>query len=155
MGESLVVDASYTYELLVPGSEHRDLKQQMDSWRQGGIQILAPSLWLYEMTSVITREVCRHVLTSGEGRRLLGLAWALDVSLVPPDEYQVRRAYEWTCRLNRAATYDSFYLALAEVNGCELWTTDQRLQRTTNVPWVRVPSVGYGDSLNEDRVPYA
>jgi len=155
MSASLVVDASYTYNLLLPGPAYANLKQQMDGWQQRGTKILAPALWLYEMTSVVSKAVWKHILTLDEGRRLLGLALALDVSLVMPDEDQVKRAYEWTCKLNRAAAYDSFYLALAEVNGCELWTMDERLQRTVNVPWVRVPSAAYGNSLNEDTAPYA
>jgi predicted nucleic acid-binding protein len=42
----------------------------------------------------------------------------------------------WTRRLNRAAAYDSFYLAVAESLGCELWTADQRLSKAVDLPWV-------------------
>ncbi len=44
-------------------------------------------------------------------------------------------------RLNRAAAYDSFYLALAESLGCELWTADQRLHNAVDLPWVRLAEV--------------
>jgi predicted nucleic acid-binding protein len=39
--------------------------------------------------------------------------------------------------LNRAAAYDSFYLALAETLQCELWTADRRLRSAIDLPWVR------------------
>jgi hypothetical protein len=32
------------------------------------------------------------------------------------------RAFAWTLRLDRAAAYGSFYLALAEELVCDLWT---------------------------------
>ncbi len=38
----------------------------------------------------------------------------------------------------RAAAYDSFYLAAAETLGCELWTADRRLVNDRgNQPWVK------------------
>ena len=43
-------------------------------------------------------------------------------------------------RLNRAAAYDSFYLALAETLGSELWTTDNHLYNAAAQPWVRLVS---------------
>jgi predicted nucleic acid-binding protein len=61
------------------------------------------------------------------------------VRLVPPDAAQATLAYDWTLRLNRAAAYDSFYLALAETLGADLWTTDRRLSAAVGLPWVRVP----------------
>ena len=46
-------------------------------------------------------------------------------------------AYDWTLRLRRAAAYDSFYLALAETLGVDLWTTDRRLRTAVDLPWVQ------------------
>jgi predicted nucleic acid-binding protein len=66
------------------------------------------------------------------------LAQRLGVELHAPQDALARSAYEWTLRLNRGAAYDSFYLALAERLRCELWTADQRLVRTTSLPWVRL-----------------
>jgi predicted nucleic acid-binding protein len=33
-------------------------------------------------------------------------------------------------KLNRAAAYDCFYLAIAEALGADFWTADQRLYRS-------------------------
>ncbi len=49
----------------------------------------------------------------------------------------MRLAFDWTVRLNQAAAYDSFYLALAEALRCELWTADQHLYDAVGQPWVR------------------
>jgi predicted nucleic acid-binding protein len=48
----------------------------------------------------------------------------------------------WTLRLNRAAAYDSFYLALAERLGCNLWTADRRLWQAVSAGWVRLVGEG-------------
>ena len=60
------------------------------------------------------------------------------VRVVAPDDELVRRAFEWTLRLDGAAAYDSFYLALAEELRCDLCTADRQLVRAVNRPWVRV-----------------
>ncbi len=42
-------------------------------------------------------------------------------------------------RFRRPATYDPHYLALAEREGCEFWTADERLWNAVkaDLPWVR------------------
>ena len=56
---------------------------------------------------------------------------------IPPDDVLAHAAYEWTLRLDRAAAYGSFYLALAETLHCELWTADRRLRNAVHLDWVR------------------
>ena len=46
-------------------------------------------------------------------------------------------AFDWTLRLNRAATYDSFYLVLADTLSPDLWTVDRYLHDAADLPWVR------------------
>jgi predicted nucleic acid-binding protein len=109
-----------------------------DEWRKDGATLVAPDLWLYEVTSAVAKAVHFEVLTDDEGRRALHLLHRLGVRLVPPDAAQAALAYDWTLRLHRAAAYDSFYLALAETLGADLWTTDRRLGNAVDLPWVRV-----------------
>ena len=45
-----------------------------------------------------------------------------------------------TLPLERAAAYDSFYLALAEQLDADLWTTDLNLVRAVGKPWVKSAS---------------
>jgi predicted nucleic acid-binding protein len=44
-----------------------------------------------------------------------------------PDGDQNRLAFERTLKLKRSAAHDSYYVALAETLGCELWTADRWL----------------------------
>ncbi len=137
MHSSVVIDASFACRLILPNAAQAQVNGMMAEWQQQGTRLLAPALWVYEVTSAVTRVVQAKTLSEEAGRRALALAMKLDVRLVEPDARQIQSAYEWTRRLKRAAAYDSFYLALAEAEACELWTADLRLVAAANRPWVR------------------
>jgi predicted nucleic acid-binding protein len=137
MSRSLVVDASLTIRLILPNPRRASFCSQMERWLQEGYELCAPTLWTYEMTSALSKAAFFGLLTAEEAERSLPLLHDLAIELVPPDAEQIRCAFAWTRRLNRAAAYDSFYLALAESLGCELWTADQRLCNAVDLPWVR------------------
>lgn len=137
MTGTVVVDASFAFQLILPGPRQASFQAQVRQWKQGDCELRAPALWLYEMTSALCKGVRLGELDPDEGRRALALAQRLGVNLIPPDDIQARLAFEWTLRLNRVAAYDSFYLALAEALHCDLWTADRHLCNAANQPWVR------------------
>jgi predicted nucleic acid-binding protein len=132
----LVIDASFTVKLILPNPEQARCRELMAEWVQNGGYLYAPTLWLYEVVSALTKAVYFELLTGAEGHQALQLAQTLDIQLVHPDDNQVRLAYEWTRRLKRTAAYDSFYLALTESLSAALWTADKRLVNAVDVPWV-------------------
>ncbi|MBU0495056.1 MAG: type II toxin-antitoxin system VapC family toxin [Chloroflexi bacterium] len=136
MANSLVLDASLTFRLILPGPQQARCQALMVQWIQAGQMLYAPALWLYEITSALCKAVHLGELTAEEGERALALVQDLNLELIPPDETQARLAFAWTVRLNRAAAYDSFYLALAESLSGELWTADRRLHHAVDRPWV-------------------
>jgi predicted nucleic acid-binding protein len=138
MPRSLVVDASLATALILPGARRVFLRSQMEQWLQDGYELCAPTLWIYEVTSALCKSVFFGLVTEEEAADSLPLLHDLAIHLVAPDAEQIRRAFAWTRRLNRAAAYDSFYLALAESLGCELWTADRRLCSAVDLSWVRL-----------------
>lgn len=50
------------------------------------------------------------------------------------------RAWQLAVGFNQPRAYDAHYLAVAEREGCELWTTDRRLYNAVqpDLPWVRL-----------------
>ncbi len=62
----------------------------------------------------------------------------LGVRLLYPDGLH-KRAWELAKQFNRPQTYDSHYLALAEIIGLEFWTGDERLYNTVKhrLSWVK------------------
>jgi predicted nucleic acid-binding protein len=136
MSTSLVVDASLTIKLILPNPEQSRCRELMTEWMQNGVDLYAPTLWLYEVTSAVTKAVHFDILTETEGRQSLQLAQALDLQSIHPDRALVELGFDWARRLNRVAAYDSFYLALTESLSAEFWTADQRLVNAVNLSWV-------------------
>ncbi len=137
MPKSLVVDASFAIRLILPDPRRSALRAQVERWLQEGYELVAPDLWLYEMTTALCKAAFFGLITAEEAENSLPLVSELAIQLVAADAEQARLAFVWTRRLNRAAAYDSFYLALAESLGCELWTADGRLCHAVDLPWVR------------------
>lgn len=80
---------------------------------------------VYEVTSVTTKLVRFGEFTDLQGlKNLLKLLQNMGIELFEMDEFLNQKAFEWTIQLNRAAAYDSFYLALAEKLNCDFWTAD-------------------------------
>jgi predicted nucleic acid-binding protein len=138
MPDSSVIDASCAVLLVTPGPAQPHYEALIGGWKRAGYDLYAPGLWICEVTSALCKAVRFGGLMAAEAQCCLTQALDLGVRLVPADEEQVRAAYAWTVQLNRAAAYDSFYLALAESLGCELWTADRRLYDAVDLPWVRL-----------------
>ena len=138
MATSLVVDASFTFRLILPGPQQNRCQVLMTQWEQAGYSLYAPTLWLYEITSALAKTVHLDALIAAEAQQALQLAQRLNLQLIHPDENLTQSALEWTFRLQRAAAYDSFYLALAETLAAEFWTADKRLHNAVSASWVHL-----------------
>ena len=136
-----VVDAGVAFVAVAQSSAVGDsCRRLLVDLQQEGRRIVAPALWLYETTSIVTKAIRFGQLTVETGIQALELLGELELQLVEPDPDQRRRAFDWTLQLERAAAYDSFYLALAEQLDADLWTTDLNLVRAVGKPWVKSAS---------------
>ncbi|MEA3441391.1 MAG: type II toxin-antitoxin system VapC family toxin [Chloroflexota bacterium] len=136
-GSQVVIDASFALRLFLPHPLRGNVREILTGLVVQGYQLVAPMLWAYETTSGVSRAVYMKAILPHEARRLLNHLEDMQVLLVSPDEDQNNRALEWTLKLNRGAAYDSYYLALAETFGCDLWTADRRLYNAIDTTWVR------------------
>jgi len=132
-----IVDASLVIKAILPNSENAASQAVLAHLHN--VQLAAPALWVYEITSTFAKAVHFGQITEEEGGLAIRQALALGVQIILPDETQSLLAYQWTLKLNRAAAYDSFYLAIAEVLEADFWTADQRLIRsleTEKLKWL-------------------
>jgi predicted nucleic acid-binding protein len=98
-------------------------------WHGRRIAIIAPTLWAYEVTSVIRNKVHRGRLAPElEGDALLAVH-QLPLKLMAPDGLH-RHASEIARHFRQPAAYDAHYLALAQMHDCTFWTADERLFNT-------------------------
>ncbi|MBI3924943.1 MAG: type II toxin-antitoxin system VapC family toxin [Armatimonadetes bacterium] len=131
-----VVDASFSLRTVLVNPLRAEARALMTEWN--GVRLCAPTLWYYEMASSVSKLVRFGDLSRAEGEKAMQLALELGIERVPPDEGDYRAAWGWTERLGRTASYDSFYLVLAERFRSELWTADKKLHRAVGEPWVRL-----------------
>jgi predicted nucleic acid-binding protein len=135
---SVVVDASLalTWVLPEPFSAKAAALQQM--WQRNGYGVLAPTLLGYECVNALYKRVLRGEMTGADATARLNTVLNRCVLLVM-DSTLHARSLELAHQFARPATYDAHYLALAEREGCELWTGDERLYNAVRnqLGWVR------------------
>jgi predicted nucleic acid-binding protein len=136
---TIVIDAGIgvSSALDVPLSEATS--RAWETWRQAQLEVCAPQLWRYEVTSVLRKTLALGALEPQEAADALSTVLALDITLVPPDDDLCRAAFGWAGRLRHNAAYDGFYLAVAERLGADFYTADQRLAnaaRQAGAAWV-------------------
>ena len=102
------------------------------------VSLLAPPLFRAEITSVLRERSYRGELTADDAAATLreALNWRIGI-WDPGDELQLK-ALNLARRFGRPKAYDTQYMALAEIAGCELWTGDRRLVNSLQgaLPWV-------------------
>lgn len=122
----IVVDANVAVHAVIDTEFSPLAERAWLAWKGAGTDTCAPQLWLYEVTSAIHRVFMQGQIQEGQALAALDIALRLGVRLVGEDGL-AREAFAWATRLQRLATYDCFYLALAEHLGTEFWTADRSL----------------------------
>lgn len=140
MNDQVVVDASLVFKWLVKEELTDEATSLKRSWTEQDVTLAAPYFMLAEVTNILHRRVVKGELTLQAATDLLDKLIDMDIRLVETDHLH-HRALDLASQLNQGAAYDSHYLALSESLACDLWTADQRLQRTAgplspNVHWL-------------------
>lgn len=156
----VVIDASVAIKWLVneEGTEAAD--GLLDRWREEGTCITAPCLLFIEVTNALYKRVRREELTVSEALALLACLEDLHINVKEAIPFS-RQALETAARFGCSATYDAYYISLAEVLGCELWTADERLynsvkDRLDRVRWlgaVNLPQKAISPAENPRKPP--
>ena len=127
MQKSLVcVDASIIISLVTSEAQSQKVLDLWTKWMQEDIDVVAPSLLSYEVTSALRRKVVRGIMSYEDARRSLEAFSSLDIEFFNQSDLSLR-AYDIAFRFNLPTAYDAFYLAVSEILECEFWTSDERL----------------------------
>jgi predicted nucleic acid-binding protein len=140
MSSTVCVDSSLALDWLLPTENSEAIDRLWLSWKVAGIGIVVPPLFHVEVTSVIRRLVHSKRLLSEEGEILfleyVGMqVETIDYTDVPGTAWKLAR------RFNLPSTCEMQYLAVAELEDCELWTADRKLVdalrgKSNRVKWV-------------------
>ena len=138
--DRVCVDASLALAWLLP-IQHDDRADALQRrWHANGIQLTGPPMFHAEVISVLREQVFFKRMTAAEGEE--GYSVYLDIPIRIIDNPAVyRRAWELAAEHNQRRTYDMQYLAVAEMEDCELWTADKRLYnslkgKNNRVRWI-------------------
>lgn len=125
-GDQVAVDASFLLKLFLPEDKSDRAEELWKAWVGDHVEILAPTLVTFEVSSVIRNKVFRDILSEREGGEIISLVRQLEISLIYVDEF-LDIAWEIGTILNAPTLYDCFYLALAKFLRIPLWTADKKL----------------------------
>jgi predicted nucleic acid-binding protein len=96
-----------------------------DDYRRSLHRLVAPSIFPAEAASALTKSERQKLIAVGQARLLLDDILS-DLPQIYPFEPLLRRGTDISSQ-TRAGLYDCLYVALAEREGCELVTADERL----------------------------
>lgn len=134
---TVCVDASLAVRMLSrePGSD------EAAAWFAAHIDddIVAPSFLPAEVASAMRRKALRGEMTPEQAVELLESFAAMGIRLSGGWE-TINRALVLAEELGQPTVYDAVYLALAEQEGCDLWTADAAFVKaaSTKHPNVRL-----------------
>ena len=134
----LVVDCSVVVKWKIPTEDHAAAAEALLlDWEHQAVAVSVPNHFQSEVISAFLRASRRDRITADEAREavrdLLALPFVLcDVAPLAERAFAIAQQHQ-----QRA--YDCLYVALAERDGVELWTGDERLYNALHVhyPCVR------------------
>ncbi len=132
----ICVDASFVVRLVLDGADG-PAATLWNRWLSEREEFAAPSLLGYEVTNALHRYRAAGHIDSNQCVAALDAALGLGVVLYEGADVH-RRALALAARLQRPATYDTHYLAVAEKLGAPFWTADLRLYNAVRerLKWV-------------------
>ncbi len=136
----VVVDASLAVPWAIPERFTRQSLRLVDSWAREKVRMIAPCLFLAEVTNALYKRTIRKELSESLARQALELILSFNVEIVEEAGLQ-DRTLNISHELGLPATYDAYYLSLAEAYGCELWTGDRKfalsaVRKFTGIRWI-------------------
>jgi predicted nucleic acid-binding protein len=140
MSNVVIVDASIAIKWTLNESDSSAALALLAHWNDEEIEVLAPALLAYEVTNALYRRVRKGEIPFEDARRgLTEIIFKVVEFDFPEDPDFNIRALELGQQCGLPAAYDSHYLALAEREGCELWTADLRMWNSVNgkLDWLR------------------
>lgn len=147
----IVVDASLALKWLFEEDYSAKAEALAVALTRRGEPMIAPPLLPVEVTNTLRQRIRQGTLTLAQARERLRVFLAYRVWFVAPaDLYE--RSLLLADAQNLRAVYDAQYLALAEIEGCECWTADQRLLRALATP---LPFARFIGDYEDDTVDVA
>jgi predicted nucleic acid-binding protein len=138
-----VLDSSVALKWVLTEADSPRANRLRDDFRKNVHELIAPDIFPVEVAHALARAERRKIIVPPQGT-----AFLTDVLSTPPQLHPylplLPRAFTVASRM-RVGAYDCLYLALAEQEGCELITADDKMVRNLQaafpfiVAWASLP----------------
>lgn len=122
-----VLDASVAHKWVLPEPDSAQAVRLRDDYRAGTHDLLAPDVFAVEVAHALVKAERQGIIVSPAGAVKLTDVLR-SVPVLHPYLPLLTRAFD-IASAGRIGVYDCLYVALAEREGCELVTADDRLVR--------------------------
>jgi len=131
----MIVDACVLLRAFLPDEKQAQAQTPVRDHVSGRVQLVAPTLLLYEFTNAVVQAIRRGRISGEDGDAILSAFEGLGIAMEPVSWRQILPLAQ---RFDRSA-YDAAYLALAEARGEPLVTGDLRMYNAVHdhLDWVR------------------
>jgi len=147
MSSLVVADASLALKWVLAEHDSVSALALLNKWTNDGVRVIAPALFVYEVTNTFYQHARSGKLTYDEAKQALTDLFSVGVLLKFTFYKEIsKQAMEYARQFTLPAAYDAHYLALAQREHCEYWTADTRLWNSVKgkLGWVR----WFGDYVN-------
>lgn len=141
MSGHVVVDASLAIKWVVKEPYAEEALALAGKWAAAETKPAAPCLLLVEVTNALHRRAILGHISFSQARQLLAGLLRMGIEIRESPQIHLR-ALELAQELQRPAVYDTHYLALAEMLGCDFWTADERFFNSAKEAHHRVKWLG-------------
>jgi predicted nucleic acid-binding protein len=121
-----VIDSSFLLKILLPEDKSEQAEKLWKGWIEDSIKIVAPTLIVFEVSSVLRNKIYRGILGNDDAKELVDQIKYLDLTLIYTEDL-LDLAWGIGSILKVSVLYDCFYIALSKFLGSPLWTADRKL----------------------------
>jgi len=144
---SVCVDSSLALAWLLVAQQNDNADALRQEWSEKRIKLLGPPMFHAEVTSVLRQQVFFKRILPEEGEEVFSIYQEIPVRIID-EPAMYRKAWELAKEFNLPVCYDMQYLAVAELEDCELWTADKKLANSLQGKVKRIRWVG--EHIKED-----
>jgi predicted nucleic acid-binding protein len=126
-----VIDASFLLKLFFPEEQSDRAYELWSSWIDDSVEVVAPTLIIFECASVLRNKVHRKLLNEADATEIIERIKRLDMTLVYTEEI-LEGAWRIGKLLRMSTLNDCFYLSLAQFLKSPLWTADKKLYQAAH-----------------------
>ncbi len=137
---SVCVDASLALAWLFFDEHRKQADELLKVWAKEAVELVAPPMFHDEVASSLRKHVYFKRILPEEGERLFAVYSEIPVRIVDGWE-MYRKTWQLAQEFNLPVCYDMQYLAVAELEDCELWTADMKLasslkSKANRIRWI-------------------